>query len=72
MLYYIILVMHFTHYISLIVESQKIPLDYFTKFTLILSALCHDVGHTGRTNLYEINSLSNLAIRYHDKSVIKL
>lgn len=38
---------------------------------MILSALCHDVDHTGRTNIFEINSLSKLAIRYHDKSVLE-
>ena len=37
----------------------------------MISSLCHDVGHTGKTNLYEINSLSDLAIRYHDKSVLE-
>lgn len=46
-------------------------LSQFTKFALMLSGLCHDVSHTGRTNIFEINSLSNLAIRYHDKSVLE-
>lgn len=46
-------------------------IDNFAQFTLILSALCHDVDHTGRTNIFEINSLSKLAIRYHDKSVLE-
>ena len=40
-------------------------------FALIFGALCHDVSHRGRTNIFEINSLSNLAIRYHDKSVLE-
>jgi hypothetical protein len=39
------------------------------QFSLILSGLCHDVSHTGRNNLFEVNSLSKLAIRYHDKAV---
>jgi len=43
----------------------------FTRLALIISGLCHDVAHTGRTNMFEINSLSNLAIRYHDKSVLE-
>lgn len=46
-------------------------LTQFIKFALILAALCHDVSHTGRTNTFEINSLSNLALRYHDKSVLE-
>lgn len=37
----------------------------------MISSLGHDVGHTGRTNIFEINSLSDLAIRYHDKSVLE-
>ena len=36
-----------------------------------MSALCHDVGHTGRTNIFEVNSQSKLALRYHDRSVLE-
>lgn len=46
--------------------------NYFNsleKFSLIFSGLCHDVAHTGHNNVFEINSLSKLALRYHDKSV---
>ncbi|CAD8201785.1 unnamed protein product [Paramecium pentaurelia] len=46
-------------------------LSLFNQFALLLSGLCHDVSHTGRTNTFEINSLSNLAIRYHDRSVLE-
>lgn len=38
-------------------------------FSLLIAALCHDVGHTGRTNLFEVGIMSKLAIRYNDKSV---
>ena len=31
----------------------------------------HDVDHTGKNNLYEINSASKLAIRYNDNSVLE-
>lgn len=40
-------------------------------FALLLSGLCHDVEHPGRTNQFEINSLSSLAIRYNDLSVLE-
>ena len=46
-----------------------------TKFTnlvnlgVLISAFCHDADHTGRNNLFEVNSLSRLALKYHDKSV---
>jgi len=42
------------------------------KLGLIISAFCHDVDHTGRTNIFEVNSGSELAIRYHDRSVTQL
>jgi hypothetical protein len=47
--------------------------NYFTsleKFALIFSGLCHDVAHTGHNNVFEMNCLSKLSLRYHDKSVI--
>ena len=47
--------------------------SYFSsleRFSLIFSGLCHDVAHTGHNNMFEMNSLSKLALRYHDKSVI--
>lgn len=39
-------------------------------FSLIFSGFCHDVSHTGHNNEFEKNSLSKLALRYHDKSVL--
>lgn len=40
------------------------------KIILVFSGLCHDVAHTGHTNAFEVNSLSKLAVRYNDKSVL--
>ncbi|EGR34033.1 hypothetical protein IMG5_026540 [Ichthyophthirius multifiliis] len=40
-------------------------------FTVVFSGLCHDVGHTGRTNNFEVLIQSKLAIRYNDKSVLE-
>eukprot|EP00397_Hematodinium_sp_SG-2012_P029755 GEMP01031463.1.p1 GENE.GEMP01031463.1~~GEMP01031463.1.p1 ORF type:complete len:485 (+),score=88.12 GEMP01031463.1:41-1495(+) len=37
----------------------------------ILAAAAHDVGHPGRTNPVLINSLSDLALRYNDRSVLE-
>ncbi|CAD8195286.1 unnamed protein product [Paramecium pentaurelia] len=51
--------------------QHKVLFDQLTKLSLILSALCHDVGHTGRTNIFEINNFSEKAIRYHDKNVLE-
>jgi calcium/calmodulin-dependent 3',5'-cyclic nucleotide phosphodiesterase len=38
---------------------------------LLLAGLVHDVNHTGRTNAFEINKKSKLAIVYHDVSVLE-
>lgn len=40
-------------------------------FAVLIAALCHDLGHRGYTNTFEINSLSDLSIRYNDKSVLE-
>ena len=44
------------------------PLD---QLALLVAALCHDVGHPGTTNAYQINSSSPLALRYNDVSVLE-
>jgi len=38
---------------------------------IILSGLCHDVNHTARSNVFESNALSRLAIRYSDASILE-
>lgn len=36
-----------------------------------IAALCHDLGHRGKNNIFEINTLSEIAVRYHDESVLE-
>jgi hypothetical protein len=43
-------------------------MDYFA---LVFSGLCHDVGHTGFNNDFEIKTLSKKALRWNDKSVLE-
>lgn len=48
--------------------------DYISpinSFAMILAGLCHDVGHRGKNNNFEVNSMSELAILYHDNSVLE-
>mmetsp|Transcript_101883 Transcript_101883/g.287470 ORF Transcript_101883/g.287470 Transcript_101883/m.287470 type:complete len:528 (-) Transcript_101883:95-1678(-) len=44
------------------------PLDHF--MTLVAAAL-HDVGHPGKNNMFLINTMDALALRYNDKSVLE-
>ncbi|KAG0163208.1 hypothetical protein DFQ28_007730 [Apophysomyces sp. BC1034] len=44
------------------------PLDVAT---LLLSALCHDAGHPGYTNLYQVNCKTPIAKRYNNTSVLE-
>lgn len=41
------------------------------KFILLLSCAAHDIAHPGNNNIFEINTKSELAITYNDKSVLE-
>ena len=43
----------------------------FDKFTAILSAAVHDLGHDGNNNAYHITTMSDLAVTYNDISVLE-
>ena len=60
------------HTCYLLSSTPKIKqlLNPFKMFTVVFSGLCHDVGHTGFTNIFEIASHSKKAITYNDSSVI--
>lgn len=40
-------------------------------FVNVFSGLCHDVGHTGFTNAFEIASMSRKAMIYNDRSPLE-
>jgi len=48
---------------------QKLNLDI--SFSILISALTHDIDHPGNNNLYEINTCSPLANKYNDLSVLE-
>ena len=58
--------MHAMYYMM---RNIFIPYNNLLKLGLLISAFCHDIGHTGKTNTFEVNSESRLALRYHDISV---
>ncbi|KAL0091189.1 hypothetical protein F4703DRAFT_1837727 [Phycomyces blakesleeanus] len=49
-------------------SKYLLPIDIAS---LMIAALCHDTGHTGYNNLYQINLQTDLAKRYHDRSVLE-
>ncbi|KAI7899969.1 uncharacterized protein BX663DRAFT_519155 [Cokeromyces recurvatus] len=38
---------------------------------LLIAGLCHDIGHPGKNNNYQVNLKTDLAIRYSNKSVLE-
>ena len=54
--------------------DNEILYNYFNILghaALLFGALMHDIEHTGHNNMFEVNSLSTLAIRYNDESVLE-
>jgi len=51
--------------------SVHLRLDEYDILSVVLSALMHDLGHPGYNNSFQINSLSDMAITYNDKSVLE-
>eukprot|EP01028_Stygiella_incarcerata_P003521 TRINITY_DN1715_c0_g1_i1.p1 TRINITY_DN1715_c0_g1~~TRINITY_DN1715_c0_g1_i1.p1 ORF type:complete len:903 (-),score=209.75 TRINITY_DN1715_c0_g1_i1:289-2997(-) len=40
-------------------------------FALMVSAICHDIGHPGLNNVFQRNALTELALLYNDQSVLE-
>ena len=64
---------HILHTTFIILEKcdlfNKLNVDII--FSILISALVHDIGHPGNNNLFEINTCSELACRYNDLSVLE-
>lgn len=63
-------VLHSTYYILRNTKAGD-QFDRIGKAAMLFAALMHDVDHTGKTNGYEMNSSSELAIRYNDQSILE-
>jgi 3''5''-cyclic nucleotide phosphodiesterase. len=40
-------------------------------YSLLIAAICHDVDHRGRGNIFEIHARTAIATTYHDRSVLE-
>ena len=59
----------FNHFITK--TSLNNQLSRISKFAGLIASFGHDVGHRGKNNGYEISSMSDVALTYHDKSVLE-
>lgn len=50
------------------VGSMLTKLDVFAT---MVAAFCHDIDHPGHNNAYEVNSVSELALRHNDDAVLE-
>mmetsp|Transcript_26732 Transcript_26732/g.4772 ORF Transcript_26732/g.4772 Transcript_26732/m.4772 type:complete len:166 (-) Transcript_26732:277-774(-) len=62
--------MHSTYIILATTRATEIY-EVHDMLALLIASLCHDVQHTGRTNIFEVNKESLLSIIYNDKSVLE-
>jgi len=51
--------------------TELIYLNTLDILSIVISALLHDIGHPGLNNNFQINSQSELALIYNDKSVLE-
>ena len=49
----------------------KLCLNKYDLLAFYTAAIMHDVGHPGTNNAFQINSMSELAMTYNDKSVLE-
>ncbi|KAI9295915.1 HD-domain/PDEase-like protein [Neoconidiobolus thromboides FSU 785] len=58
-------------YYFLVDLNIKNYLDQPSVLALIIAGLCHDIGHPGLNNLYQINARTELALAFEDISVLE-
>ena len=60
------------HAVYNIINKMSTQFSSLVNLALLVSAFCHDADHTGRTNMFEVNTSSSLALVYHDRAVRKI
>mmetsp|Transcript_24543 Transcript_24543/g.21720 ORF Transcript_24543/g.21720 Transcript_24543/m.21720 type:complete len:180 (-) Transcript_24543:300-839(-) len=60
-------VLHATYYLM----TRTSNFDKLTNLALLVSAFGHDAAHTGRTNQFEANMQTELALTYNDRSILE-
>lgn len=62
-----------THFTFMLIKATNAlaNLKPHMVFAILLSAMVHDIDHPGNTNLFEINSQSELALIYNDQAVLE-
>lgn len=60
-----------TVYRLLVLTRGREWLSQTDVFALLVSALCHDIGHQGKTNPFLVETKHELALRYNDKSPLE-
>jgi len=60
-----------TVYRLLNISHGKLWLSSVDQYALLVAALCHDVGHAGKTNPFLVETGDDLALLYNDKSPLE-
>jgi 3',5'-cyclic-nucleotide phosphodiesterase len=64
---------HILHTTYLLINQCDLfnKLNKYILFSMLISALVHDIDHPGNNNIFEINTCSELAYRYNNLSVLE-
>lgn len=59
--------------VSRLLETARAPewCQPLEQYSLLIAALCHDMGHAGLTNPFLVETRDELALRYNDKSPLE-
>lgn len=63
-------VLHTVYRLLVLTRVEK-WLSSIEQYALLVAALCHDVGHAGKTNPFLVETVHELAVRYNDKSPLE-